>query len=76
MQTMERNHVVNIADLHAKQRIEYQKLEDDKLNFARKLNTLEIEVNDARNRLKIAQKQLDQETAENGFLKVNHLLLL
>ncbi|KAI8085631.1 hypothetical protein BDF21DRAFT_437746 [Thamnidium elegans] len=67
--TIERNHGVDISDLHANQRIEYQKLEDNKLNFARRLNTLEIEVRDARYKLVNASKQLDQETADNEHLK-------
>ncbi|KAI9274999.1 hypothetical protein EDC94DRAFT_654419 [Helicostylum pulchrum] len=69
--TIERNHVAELSDLHANQRIEYQKLEDNKLNFARRLNTLEMEVSDARNKLMNTSRQLDQETADNAYLKTS-----
>ncbi|GAA5814639.1 hypothetical protein MFLAVUS_008138 [Mucor flavus] len=69
--TIERNHVIELSDLHANQRIEYQKLEDNKLNFARRLNSLETEVSDARNRLMNTSRQLDQETVDNAHLKTS-----
>lgn len=72
---MERTHVSNIADLHANQRIKYQKLEDDKLNFDRNLSTLEMEVNDVSQRLKTAKGQLELKKTEHQLIRVSKVLI-
>ncbi|KAI8075461.1 uncharacterized protein B0P05DRAFT_547596 [Gilbertella persicaria] len=69
LQEMERRHVSNIEDIHASQRVEYQKLEDDSLHFSRRLTTIEIEVTDARRKLENELAQLDQIRQENDILR-------
>ncbi|KAI7907163.1 uncharacterized protein BX663DRAFT_422009, partial [Cokeromyces recurvatus] len=69
IQEMERQHSINIENLHSQQRIEYQRLEDDNLNFSRRLTTIEIEVRDAKNRSDYELKRLDQIKEENQSLK-------
>lgn len=67
---MERNHQSDISDLHANQRIEYQRLEDENLNFKRQLGTIDDDVKEARNKLDGATKQLEQIRNENQALRV------
>ncbi|KAG2214292.1 hypothetical protein INT47_000848 [Mucor saturninus] len=67
--TLERNHITNVADLHTNQRIESQQLEDNKLNFDRNLNNLEVEVSEANRRLQTAKGELEQRLSENQSLR-------
>ena len=69
LQEIERNHIINIEDLNANQRIEYQRLEDDNLNHSRRLTTIETEVSDAKRRLEVEVRQLDQMKEENEALR-------
>ncbi|CAO0794526.1 unnamed protein product [Mucor circinelloides] len=71
LQEMERTHTINIEELNANQRIEYQKLEDDNLNYSRRLNTIETEVTDAKRRLAVEVKQLDQIKTDNNALRTS-----
>ncbi|KAL0140066.1 hypothetical protein V8B55DRAFT_1503833 [Mucor lusitanicus] len=68
LQEMERTHTIDIEELNANQRIEYQRLEDDNLNFSRRLTTIETEVTDAKRRLEVEVKQLDQIKQDNQAL--------
>jgi PII-like signaling protein len=67
---MERQHTIDIEDLHAEHRVESQRLEDDILNYSRRLATIEIEVSDARRKLDKELNQLDQIRQENQALRV------
>ncbi|CEP19894.1 hypothetical protein [Parasitella parasitica] len=71
LQELERNHTINIEELNANQRIEYQRLEDDSLNHSRRLASIEVEVGDAKRRLNVEVKQLDQIKEENEALKTS-----
>ncbi|KAK4510368.1 uncharacterized protein ATC70_004798 [Mucor velutinosus] len=71
LQEMERAHTIDIEELNANQRIEYQRLEDDNLNFSRRLTTIETEVTDARRKLDVQVKQLDQIKEDNGVLRTS-----
>lgn len=71
LQEMERKHTVDIEELNANQRIEYQRLEDDNLNFSRRLSTIETDVTDAKRRLDVELKQLDQIKQDNEALKAS-----
>lgn len=69
LQEIERNHTINIEDLNANHRIEYQRLEDNNLNHSRRLNTIETEVSDAKRRLEVEVRQLDRMKEENEALR-------
>ncbi|KAI8993398.1 hypothetical protein BDB01DRAFT_716170 [Pilobolus umbonatus] len=69
LQTIERNHTAEIQDLNAKQRIEYQKLEDENLNYSRRVDTRAIEVCDAQHRLDKCLAELQQYQSENDRLR-------
>ncbi|KAI8638799.1 hypothetical protein BD408DRAFT_11145 [Parasitella parasitica] len=71
LQELERNHTINIEELNANQRIEYQQLEDDSLNHSRRLTALEVEVDDVKRRLHAEVKQLDQIKEENEALRTS-----
>ncbi|KAI9272587.1 hypothetical protein BY458DRAFT_533324 [Sporodiniella umbellata] len=70
LQSLERQHINNIEELHAQQRIEYQRLEDNNLNYSRRLATKEIEVSDNKRRLDLAQSELEKISIENDKLKL------
>ncbi|KAI9469794.1 MAG: hypothetical protein EXX96DRAFT_587471 [Benjaminiella poitrasii] len=66
---MERQHSITIENMQAQQRIENQRLEDDKLNSSRRLTTIEIEVGDAKNKLDIEVKRLNRIKEQNASLR-------
>jgi predicted nucleic acid-binding Zn-ribbon protein len=68
---MERQHTIDIEDLHARLRVESQTIEDNILNYSRKLTAIEIDVSDSRRRLDKELAQLDQMRQENQALRVN-----
>ena len=67
---MERKHASNVVDLHTTHRIEYQQLVDDSLIYQRKLQTHEIELNDAKARLENEVKQVENIKQANQREKV------
>lgn len=67
---MERQHAIDIEDLHAAHRVESQRLEDDSLNYCRKLTSIEVEVSDTRRKLDKELAQLDQIRQDNQALRV------
>ncbi|KAG1050253.1 hypothetical protein G6F43_007459 [Rhizopus delemar] len=69
LQSLERQHISDIEELHTKQRIEHQKLEDDNLNYSRRLTTREIEVDDAKRKLETMLSELEHIKSENSRLK-------
>ncbi|KAI8356079.1 hypothetical protein EDC96DRAFT_576814 [Choanephora cucurbitarum] len=71
LQEMERAHAINRETIHASQRIEYQKLEDDQLHYTRRLTTIEIEVADAKRKLESEMTQLEHVRLENDALKAS-----
>ncbi|KAI8345343.1 hypothetical protein BD560DRAFT_458378 [Blakeslea trispora] len=71
LQEMERAHAINRENIHASQRIEYQKLEDDQLHYTRRLTTIEIEVADARRKLESEMTQLEHVQLENEALEAS-----
>lgn len=68
---MERNHTITIENLHAQQRIELQRLEDDSINFTRKLTTIQIEVTDSDRKLQALADQREQYEKQNELLRVS-----
>lgn len=71
LQEMERTNTVDVEELNANQRIEYQRLEDDNLNFSRRLTTIETDVTDAKRKLDVERKQLDQIKQDNAALRAS-----
>lgn len=66
---IERNHATDVTDLHTNHRIEYQEMVDNSLIYSRKLQSQNIELSDAKNRVEISIKQLDQIKEENSALR-------
>ncbi|CAO3695572.1 unnamed protein product [Rhizopus microsporus] len=69
IQSLERKHINDVEELHNKHRIDYQKLEDENLNFSRRLTTRDIEVSDAKRKLDLSLKELEQIKEDNKRLR-------
>lgn len=65
-----------MTDLHTNHRIEYQEMVDNSLIYSRKLQSQNIELSDAKNRVEISIKQLDQIKEENSALRVCKVIWL
>lgn len=57
--------------MHAQQRVEFQRLEDEGINFARRLTTIEVEVEDAEREATILTEKAEQYEKQNAILKVS-----